>query len=66
MKRPILIAVIGYIIGIIVGLYFKISIVPFYIPIIATYIKNKKMNFRFSANMNNKVHFLLKIKFLNF
>lgn len=36
MKRPILIAVIGYIIGIIVGLYFKISIVPFYIPLIAT------------------------------
>lgn len=31
MKRPILIATIGYIIGIIWGLYIKISIVPFFI-----------------------------------
>lgn len=31
MKRPILVAVIGYIIGIISGLYFNISIVSFYI-----------------------------------
>ena len=31
MKRPVLIAVIGYIIGIIVGLYLKTSIVFFYI-----------------------------------
>lgn len=38
MKRPIVVATIGYIIGIIVGLYFKISIVPFYIPIIAIYV----------------------------
>lgn len=38
MKRPILIAVIGYIIGIIVGLYFKFSIVLFYIPLIAIYL----------------------------
>lgn len=38
MNRPILIAVIGYVIGIIVGLYFKISIVLFYIPIIAIYL----------------------------
>ena len=44
MKRPILIAVIGYIIGIIVGLYFKISIVSFYIPIIATYYIYKYLN----------------------
>ena len=44
MKRPILIAVIGYIIGIIVGLYFKISIVPFYIPIIAIYFIHKFCN----------------------
>lgn len=44
MKRPILIAVIGYIIGIIVGLYFKISIVPFYIPVIATYFIYKFCN----------------------
>ena len=44
MKRPILIAVIGYIIGIIVGLYFKISIVSFYIPVIATYFIYKFCN----------------------
>ena len=44
MKRPILIAIIGYIIGIIVGLYFKISIVSFYIPIIATYFIYKLCN----------------------
>lgn len=44
MKRPILIAVIGYIIGIIVGLYFKISIVSFYIPLIAIYLTYKFYN----------------------
>lgn len=37
MKRPILIATIGYIIGIIVGLYFNKSIVLIYFPIIALY-----------------------------
>lgn len=52
MKRPILIAVIGYIIGIIVGLYFKISIVSFYILLIAIYsiykcfIKQQKRKFK--------------------
>ena len=46
MKRPILIATIGYIIGIIVGLYFNKSIVLIYIPIIAIYIikKNNTQN----------------------
>lgn len=43
MKRPILIAVIGYIIGIIVGLYFNKSIVLFYIPILVIYFVNKKI-----------------------
>lgn len=38
MNRPILIVVIGYIIGIIWGLYLKISIAPFYIILIAIYI----------------------------
>ena len=52
MKRPILIAVIGYIIGIIVGLYFNKSIVLIYIPIIALYFiykfcnKEKKEKFK--------------------
>lgn len=38
MNRPIFIVVIGYIIGIIWGLYFKISIVPFYILLMGIYI----------------------------
>ena len=38
MNRPIFIVVIGYIIGIIWGLYFKISIVPFYILLILIYL----------------------------
>ena len=38
MNRPIFIVVIGYIIGIIWGLYLKISIVPFYIFLIVIYI----------------------------
>lgn len=42
MKRPILVAIIGYIIGIIVGLYLQISVVPFYIAIIAIYEIYKK------------------------
>lgn len=41
MKRPILIAVIGYIIGIIVGLCFNKSIVLIYIPVIAIYLIQK-------------------------
>ena len=38
MKRPLFIAVIGYVLGIIVGLYFKKSVVPFCISIIAIYL----------------------------
>ncbi len=49
-ERPILVAVIGYIIGILWGLYFKFSIVLFNIIIIATYFiflkcfKNRQKN----------------------
>lgn len=49
MKRPILVAIIGYIIGIIVGLYLHTSIVPFCVFIIATYLIYKK-----SANNKRK------------
>lgn len=42
MKRPILVAIIGYIIGIIVGLYLQISVVPFYMAIIAIHESYKK------------------------
>jgi len=38
LNRPIFIVVIGYIIGIIWGLYLKISIVPFYLLLLAIYI----------------------------
>lgn len=50
MNRPILIVVIGYIIGILWGLYLKISIVPFYVLLIILYIiinlKYKKKKFK--------------------
>ena len=42
MKRPILIILIGYIIGIIWGLYFKISIVLLYVSLIFIYCIIKK------------------------
>ena len=57
MRRPILIAVIGYIIGIIVGLYFNKSIVLIYTPIIATYFIYKLYN-----NKKTKKVQLLSIK----
>ena len=41
MKRPILIAVVGYIIGIIIGLYFKISIALFYVVLFLLYFTIK-------------------------
>lgn len=44
MKRPILVAIIGYIIGILWGLYFKINIVPFHFIIIALYFLYKKIS----------------------
>ena len=43
MKRPIVVAIIGYIIGIIVGLYLQISIAPFCILIIVTDIIYKRI-----------------------
>lgn len=43
MSRPILVAVIGYLIGIIWGLYLNVSIVPFYIIIAVLYIILKKI-----------------------
>lgn len=50
MNRPILIVVIGYIIGIIWGIYFKVSILPFYFFLFVIYIiiklpyKKRKFN----------------------
>lgn len=42
-NRPILIATLGYIIGILWGLYLKVSIVLYYIPIVAIYNIIKKL-----------------------
>lgn len=50
MNRPILVIVIGYIIGILWGLYLQISIVPFYILLVGIYIiinlRYKKKRFK--------------------
>lgn len=43
MKRPVLIAIIGYIIGILWGLYLKINIALFYFSIFFIYHVNKKI-----------------------
>ena len=43
IKRPILVAVIGYIVGILWGLYFEISIVSFYVIIAVGYLLIKRI-----------------------
>ena len=50
MKRPILVAIIGYILGIIVGLYLHTSIVPFCICIVAALIIYKKITKKKKSN----------------
>lgn len=54
-ERPILVVVIGYIIGILWGLYFEFSIVPCYILIIATYYITRKY---FKKQQNQKFKLL--------
>lgn len=64
IKRPILVAVIGYIIGILWGLYLKFSIVLFYILTFATYyiyivfFKNKKKNKFRLLSFNRYIRYL--------
>ena len=56
VKRPVLIAIIGYIIGIIMGLYFNFSIALFYIPIIVIYcgsISNPDTAYPFSVPISD-------------
>ena len=76
-QRSILVATIGYIIGILWGLYFKFSIVPFYIILFVTYCiikifkNNKKHKFKLLSiyrysrylklNLNLKVILILII-----
>lgn len=55
-ERPILVAVIGYIVGILWGLYFKTSIVLSYILILATYYIHKYF----------KIHKKRKFKLISF
>ena len=57
MKRPIVVILLGYIIGIIVGLYLNTSIVPIYIPAIIIYI----LTINSRKKQNNKLK-LLSIK----
>lgn len=70
MNRPIFIVVIGYIIGIIWGLYCKISIVPFYLFLIVFYIiirlpKNKKKFKFFSISRYLRyLKLIFKIQFI--
>lgn len=52
--RPVLVAVIGYIIGILMGLYFNFSIIPFYILLTAIYTI-----IRITTNSNTKRRFKL-------
>ncbi|MBR3002412.1 MAG: ComEC/Rec2 family competence protein [Clostridia bacterium] len=65
MKRPILVAVIGYIIGIILGLYIKFSIVLFYaflypIIVLKKYISNLRYKKNSKSNNNNHKFYIQK------
>lgn len=64
-KRPILIAVIGYILGILMGLYCKISIVLFYVLIFLVYVvaKNKKRKNEFKLFSIRRYSRYVKILF---
>ena len=60
MKRPIFVAIIGYILGIIVGLYLHISIVPFCIILIAMYMIHKNINYNNNQRNNKLKMFAIK------
>lgn len=60
MKRPILIALIGYIIGIIWGLYFNISIAFCYPILIILYILIQ--NIKLNSTRNTKIFYFIKKK----
>ncbi len=65
MKRPILIALIGYIIGILWGLYLKTSIVLFFIPILICYIiKKYKIEIKIRLKIQNKLNKFRYIKYV--
>ena len=58
IKRPILIAVIGYIIGILWGLYIQISIVLFYFFIAAIYFCINNLKHKLKKKKKNKLKLL--------
>ena len=60
-QRPILIAVIGYIIGILVGLYLQKSIVPFYVLIAVIFYLYKIFSQKIFTQRSQKFK-LLSIK----
>ena len=60
MERPILVAIIGYILGIIVGLYLHISIAPFCIILIAMYMIYKNTNYKKNQRNNKLKMFSIK------
>ena len=70
MNRPIFIVVIGYIIGIIWGLYCKISIVPFYLFLIVFYViirlpkTKKKFKFFSISRYLRYLKLIFKIQFI--
>ena len=55
IKRPILVIVIGYIIGIIMGLYISKSIVPLYIFMAIIYFIYEKLNSFKKKNLKFKL-----------
>ena len=65
-KRPILIAAIGYIIGILVGLYLQKSIVPFYILMAAIYYINKIYNQKLFIKKSKKLKLLSINRYLRY
>lgn len=58
MKRPILIAVIGYVTGIIWGLYFKKSIAFFLLFCIGIYFAIKRVGILENKNIKKKIRYL--------
>lgn len=58
MKRPILIVVLGYITGIIIGLYCKISIAFLFLGIIPLYFMSKKYTEK-NKNIKRYMHILI-------
>lgn len=67
IKRPILVAVIGYVLGIIEGLYLSFSVGLFYVPILVfwgVFYKFNKQNYK--NNKNNKLKLFSPKRYLRY